>query len=468
MMGLPSIFVREMRALLGGDYPAFAAALSGEAQVSIRLNPGKVETGRCPTDGMRPVAWCRDGRYVAVRPSFTADPLFHAGCYYVQEASSMFLEQVVRQHVTEPVVCLDLCAAPGGKSTHLSAMLPQGSMLVANEVIRSRAGVLSENVTKWGDPSTIVTRNDPAEIGRIASVFDVVLADVPCSGEGMFRKDRQAMASWSPAGVDLCAMRQQRIVADVWPALKPGGILIYSTCTFNVRENEQNIRWIMDRFGAEALTVDVRPEWGVAGCQDVDTRVVPVPVYRFFPHLAEGEGFFIAVVRKPQGRDVEAPVCSSQNKRTPSKDAFQPFSSTPVGHWIQSADRYLIEANNRSVVAFPCRYAELYRLLSSRLEVVSAGIRLAEIKGKDIVPCHALSMSVALNREAFPSYEVDKATALQYLSREAIYNLPPELPESYILLTYGGHPLGFVKNIGRRANNMYPQEWRIRNRNVIA
>ena len=221
-MKLPSEFEARSLEWMGEEtYRALEAALQTEPPISIRVNRNKWDeevTGVC-------VPWSFTGLYLPKRPTFTFDPLFHAGCYYVQEASSMFVEQVLRTYVTEPVVMLDLCAAPGGKSTHARSVLPEGSLLVANEVMRNRSQVLAENLIKWGDSRVVVTNNDPADFTALTELFDVILTDVPCSGEGMFRKDPVAVDEWSMDNVQICWQRQRRILADVWPALKPGGLL---------------------------------------------------------------------------------------------------------------------------------------------------------------------------------------------------------------------------------------------------
>lgn len=240
------------------------------------------------------VPWCREGYYLSGRPSFTFDPLFHAGCYYVQEASSMFLEQALRQYVHEPVTMLDLCAAPGGKSTLARSVLPEGSLLVANEVMRNRSQVLAENLIKWGNPGVIVTNNDPADFTELGSLFDVILTDVPCSGEGMFRKDEVAVQEWSIENVDTCWQRQRRILRDIWPCLKTGGLLVYSTCTYNREENEDNVAWITQELGAEVLPLEIQPDWHITG----NLIGTEFPVYRFLPHKTTGEGLFMAVLRK--------------------------------------------------------------------------------------------------------------------------------------------------------------------------
>ena len=260
-MELPASFIDYTRALLGDEeYDKLAVALQQEPPVSIRLNQLKINHSLSDK-----VPWSSEGFYLEERLTFTFDPLFHAGCYYVQEASSMFVEQVLRQYITGPVKMLDLCAAPGGKSTHARSVLPEGSLLVANEVIRNRSQILAENLTKWGHPDVVVTNNDPADFSALLSFFDVILTDVPCSGEGMFRKDPVAVEEWSPENVEICWQRQRRIIADIWDALKPGGILIYSTCTFNTKEDEENARWIQQEYGGEPLTVQVQENWNITG-----------------------------------------------------------------------------------------------------------------------------------------------------------------------------------------------------------
>ncbi|MDE5701230.1 MAG: RsmB/NOP family class I SAM-dependent RNA methyltransferase, partial [Bacteroides sp.] len=268
-MELPVSFVDYTRSLLGdAEYGRLSEALSAEQPVSIRLNEAKYPVASSPLsgDGSCRVPWTSAGFYLSRRPTFTFDPLFHAGCYYVQEASSMFVEQALRQYMsTAPVVALDLCAAPGGKSTHVRSLLPEGSLLVANEVIRNRSQILAENLTKWGHPDVVVTNNDPADFAPLTSFFDVILTDVPCSGEGMFRKDPVAVNEWSPENVDVCWQRQRRILSDIWPCLKPGGLLVYSTCTYNTKEDEENIRWMRDTFGAEILPLDIPADWNITG-----------------------------------------------------------------------------------------------------------------------------------------------------------------------------------------------------------
>ena len=365
--------------------------LAQEPSVSIRINPSKIDLKEWEvvlSDGVVP--WCEYGFYLTHRPPFTFDPLLHAGAYYVQESSSMFLHQVLRQYVTEPVVMLDLCAAPGGKSTLARSVLPEGSRLVSNEPIRGRAQVLEENVTKWGYPNHIVTNRYPKDFRKSKQQFDVILTDVPCSGEGMFRKDEGAIAEWSLQKVEQCQRLQREIVSDAWECLAPGGLLIYSTCTFNTLENEENIKWILENFDAEVLPVHTEAEWNIQG------SILPdfiAPIYRFIPGLTRGEGLFMAVVKKRGG--------ASPN---PSL-----FTLPPI------PDRWS-----------PTRSLSLFTLHSSLF-----------------------------------TQEIDYPTALRYLRREAIV-LPPDAPLGIVIVSYQGIPLGQCKNIGSRANNLYPKEWRIK------
>jgi 16S rRNA C967 or C1407 C5-methylase (RsmB/RsmF family) len=287
MINLPEDFKRRMQNLLGRDaWSDFAEALQQPAPVSIRYNRHK---NAVPQDAGE-VAWCAMGRYLPARPAFTRDPLLHAGAYYVQEASSMFLEQAaVLWPVQAGVRVLDLCAAPGGKSTHLADLMPAGSLLVSNEAIRSRTAALSENLAKWGNPNVAVTHNDPKDFASLPDFFDVMLVDAPCSGEGLFRKEPVAAAEWSEAHIKLCAERQRRIVSDAWDALKDEGLLLYSTCTYNSEENEHNVRWITQHLGAAVVHVPLQAAWNIT---------VNEYGYRFFPHKTKGEGFFISLMRK--------------------------------------------------------------------------------------------------------------------------------------------------------------------------
>ncbi len=371
----------------------------------------------------------------------------------------MFVEQVLRQHVTKPVVMLDLCAAPGGKSTHARSVLPEGSLLVANEVIRNRSQILAENLTKWGHPDVVVTNNDPADFSALPSFFDVILTDVPCSGEGMFRKDSVAVEEWSPENVEICWQRQRRIIADVWPSLKPGGILIYSTCTYNTKEDEENVRWIQQEFGAESLAVDIREEWNITGnllCGE------SASVYHFFPHKTKGEGFFACVMRKCDDGSFSPRSEKKKNKdKKREKNVGRESFPAEMKSWIKDNADYKFICNDGVVFAYPSYCADFMEGLRTKLKVVHAGIVLAASKGKNFQPCHSLAMSNVLADDAFVVAEIGYEDAISYLRTESVV-LDSAIPKGYVLLKYKGVPLGFVKNVGGRANNLYPQEWRIR------
>ena len=263
-----------------GEAHLLLAAQDTPPPVSIRLNPRKTANA---FPGTEEVPWCPNGRYLPQRPSFTADPLFHAGAYYVQEASGMALWQLkpFLQTINAPRV-LDACAAPGGKSTLLLDIMPEDGLLVSNEIIRSRVPVLAENLARWGCSNVVVSQNDPASFSGLPDYFDLIAVDAPCSGEGMFRKDPEARKEWSPAHVEFCAQRQRRILNDLWPALKPGGLLLYSTCTFNRKEDEDQVAWLCDTLGAKLI---LGPQ-------------------KYMPHKVKGEGFFMALVATQDGAAV--------------------------------------------------------------------------------------------------------------------------------------------------------------------
>jgi NOL1/NOP2/fmu family ribosome biogenesis protein len=327
-------------------------------------------------------------------------------------------------------------------------------MLVANEVIRSRAYILSENITKWGKPNVIVTNSDPAELGKLENFFDMILTDTPCSGEGMFRKDETAVNEWSETNVQFCRERQRRILSAVWNALKPGGLLLYSTCTYNTGENEDNVQWICSELGAETMPVNIQEEWNITGALKGGN-----PVYRFLPHKTKGEGFFLAVMRKTDESS------SAQQKKgcTANKDSRKAILPLPAAYRSllkNPADFSLVPSNGKQI-AFPSIFAEDYNRLAGSLRIISAGIELGEQKGRDFIPAHSLAMSQYLNKNAFRAIETDWESALSYLRKESA-TLPPEIERGYMLLTCKHVPLGFVKNIGNRANNLYPSEWRIR------
>lgn len=443
---LPLEFLDSMRQQLGTEAEHLFRALETEPVTSIRLNDKlDVLTFPCDTDE---VPWHVDGYYLAERPQFTLDPLFHAGCYYVQEASSMFVQQALDMFVEPDSIVLDLCAAPGGKSTLISQHLGDEGLLVSNEVVRQRVFILSENIQKWGNGNTVVTHNQPADFTEhTRSLFDCILVDAPCSGEGMFRKDAEAREAWSPKNVQMCAERQRSILMDVWDALKPGGILIYSTCTFNREEDEDNVLWAADCLGADVLPVPYEPSWGIQEGQ---------VGYHFYPHQARGEGFYMAVLRKND--DPQPAFRIKENKK--SKPAQPVEFLDDMRKWLLHPEHWTIRQADRFMTAYPIKYKDLIDYFSTCLTCISTGFGIGEIRGRGVAPQHSLSMVKDLKKDAFPRINLTREQALAYLRSEAL--TIGEMPLGYVLLMYEDVALGFAKNVGNRMNNLYPNEWRIR------
>lgn len=453
-MELPELFIKQIYELLSeNEAKALINALGEhEPSISVRINKAKYRE----TATQAPVAWCNKGFYLNERPQFTFDPALHAGCYYVQDASSMFLAHVIDKLVdkSSPVRYLDLCAAPGGKTTTAIDSLPDKSLVVANEIMPGRAQILRENLIKWGNPYCIVTNNDSAAYARLTHFFDIVAADVPCSGEGMMRKDEEAVTQWSPALVKECATRQREIVDNAWECLKPGGLFIYSTCTFNRLENEDIIEYLVNELGGESIDLDVPSEWNIHPAIDS-----PIHGYHFFPHRTHGEGLFLAVVRKPD--DEAHRSIKPTSKKKGKKEAPQQVPAT-IKNWI-SENNYKFSLNGDSINAFPAEYCDELGILQENLRIFHCGCEVATIKGKDFIPSHSLALNTCLNKECFPISEVDYTTAIAYLRGETIILDPPR---GYVLISYNNRILGFVKNLGNRANNLYPKEWRIKSSHI--
>ena len=447
-MPLPAPFQARMQARLGAAYAHFAASLAEPARVSLRLNPAKLAF----QPDLPRVPWATQGYYLPERPLFTLDPWLHAGGYYVQEASSMLLEQAISQHLPTdtPCLALDLCGAPGGKSTHLSSLLPAGSLLVSNEVIRSRSHILTENLQKWGS-AALVTQRNPSALGQAGAQFDLLVIDAPCSGEGLFRKDPAAMEHWSEEALQHCAARQRRILSDVWPALKPGGLLVYSTCTFHPSENEANLAWLAREHPVESLPLSLDPAWGF---EPVETE--GLSGYYALPHRVQGEGFFLAVLRKggtpDQGR-----------KRLPKR---LPWPSVPrstrdtLATWIQPEADALWLMQGETVCRLPGGFEAELAALWPHGPIVQAGLALAEVKQKDLRPTPALALSPALRSEAFPQVALSLDDAIAYLRKA---DLGTGLDATgWCRVAFEGLALGWVKALPRRVNNYYPPHWKIR------
>ena len=491
--------------------------LDEDVPVSIRLNPARMPSDAWPEGGESHVPWCPEGIYLAERPQFTADPLLHAGAYYVQEASSMFVAHVLRhlapsqpprggesvpacshEDMSAPPrggwegafpqgawegAALDLCAAPGGKSTILRSLLPPDSLLISNEPLRQRAQVLAENLSKWGAGNVIVTQAYARDIARAARTcktfpgFDLILADVPCSGEGMMRKEEEARRQWSPAFVAECAALQRSIIADIWPALRPGGYLIYSTCTFNPEEDEENVEWIARELGAEVVDIPVEPAWGILGDLRKGYTHSPLsplpspprggehtlgnpignglppsgglgggylsggtgggfPCYHFIPGRVRGEGFFCALLRKS----------SHECEDAGTADAFRPASLEEASIRTEHFDS-----------ATPSAVSHKQRKTGKNKHQKAAPKSIAEHLADELTTLP----TTLLDSPGAPIVDLSLPDAIRYLQREALI-LPPDTPTGIVQVAYRGQRLGLMKNLGSRANNLYPKEWRIR------
>lgn len=434
------------------DAEAFVSAIDTAPYYSVRFNMRKCQGDTyCLTGTTSPVSWCNDAYYIDQRPKYTLNPLFHAGCFYPQEASSMYVAHAMN-HIAdllpeEPII-LDLCAAPGGKSTLLASWLDGRGILVANEAVRSRAWILRENIVKWGYDNCIVTNCDPKQIGDAGAMYDVLLVDAPCSGEGMFRKDDTAVEEWSVENANLCAQRQRRILMDVWDSLVEDGIMIYSTCTFNPAENEENMAWLAQQTEIEFIDIPIPDNSGIEALPINDGEGHG---YAFYPHKVKGEGFFICVVRKLSGKN---------RKKDKNKTKIRK-ASIPSG--ILRDNNYTVilsEADNK-VIALPKEKASTMQSIMSRHKALYAGIEVGEETKKEFIPSAEAALSLALNTEHFNQIETTEHEALNYL--HGTWTAPTDnIGKGWSLVTYHNQPLGFIKAIGNRVNNYYPKEWRIR------
>jgi len=442
----PEGFVQRIQNQKHIDAVALLKALGEPLPVSIRINPSK--WNMIPEDSEK-VPWCNNGYYLKTRPSFTLDPLFHSGCYYPQEASSMFLEQAISQTAgsLENIRVLDLCGAPGGKSSHLSDLIGPTSLLVSNDVIRSRAILLAETVTKWGSDNILVTQNDPSVFGRLTGYFDIILIDAPCSGEGMFRSS-VALEEWSAENTAHCAERQKRILMDIWPALKENGILIYSTCTFNPGENEENIKWLTEKHEAESIRLNISD---FAGITEIDFN--GVRGYGFYPDKIRGEGFFMSVIRKTEIQESIRVKSQRKPELKPVKDDL-----AVALKWTEFPSDRILKWGDE-VLSVPCEMDD-YMFLFQNLKIVKPGTKIFVLKGRDYLPSHEIALSTKLKTDSFPVDEIGLSEALSYLKRDNFSH--NNQTKGWNIAAYKSINLGFFKNLGNRINNYFPVEWRIR------
>ncbi|HRP57381.1 RNA methyltransferase [Agriterribacter sp.] len=463
-MPLPAALIRSLQNVNGFSQQAFEQVHASAEQVtSVRINPFKWKRERLPLTTYHlpptsyplplssPVPWCATGFYLPERPSFTLDPLFHAGCYYVQEASSMFLEQMIKTvypyHAAANYKVLDLCAAPGGKTTHLSALFPEG-LIVSNEVIKTRSGILAENAVKWGRENIVVTSNDAGDFKRLQGYFDMIVVDAPCSGSGMFRKDPGAIGEWSLQNVNHCSKRQQRIIEDVWPTLKENGILVYATCSYSVEENENILDWIGKKHNVESVRVNLQEGSGIVETGSGERGMYG---YRFYPDKIKGEGFFIAGVRKKETTGTSMP---RPGKLTRASDREQkvivPFLAVPEQLECVRAKEGIVVLKKTDMEDLAMLFGVLY--------VKKMGVKAGKIIRDELVPAHDLALStiIASNPEAI---EVQKETALDYLRKKDI--AAGNAARGWNLVRYMNYNLGWVKILANRVNNYYPQHFRI-------
>ncbi len=446
----PENFLSKLAGSPGFDAENFVKAhQNSDAPTSVRLNPFK----RSALKSNENVLWSHEGYYLESRPSFTFDPLFHAGCYYVQEASSMFIGHILQSinKDSDGLRVLDLCAAPGGKSTLISSALKVNDLLVANEIIKTRVPILTDNLNRWGTSNTIVSNNDPKDFGNLKGFFDIILVDAPCSGSGMFRKDPAAMDEWSGANVSLCQQRQERILADVYPALKEDGYLIYSTCSYSMEENEDILDWLCTAFELESIRIPVGQDWGIVESRSAQKQAWG---YRFYPGKVKGEGLFAACLQKKEHTGDVPPVKDKEHQKANFKeiDLVKPYIT-------DAADFFFFKVNDDWLAIGRC-HKESLAILQRYLYIKKSGIRIGRLMGKDLVPDHELALSLIVNKEVFLQTELSKEQAIQYLRRDNITGLDTR-DKGWSVMNFEGHALGWAKLLPNRINNYYPKEIRI-------
>ena len=454
MRELPVAFTERMRKQLGAEEAErLFAALDSVSPVAVRLNPAK-----CGEEGVwsngEVIGWNPNGRKLQTRPSFTLDTAFHAGAYYVQEAASQFIDYIIAGEDLQGKRVLDMCAAPGGKSTIYSTAVGIDGLVVANEYVRSRANVLADNVRKWGMGNVLVTNNAPEHIAQFEGWFDLVAVDAPCSGEGMFRKEEVAREDWSEEAVKMCAARQMSIVREAWQSLKDGGLFIYSTCTFNDEEDEGILTAFIEEMGdvfEPSQKIDVDDAWGV-----VKGEVGAFQTFRFFPHKTDSEGLFVAVARKSEATAQRTPKARKKVMQEVDKNSRKELS-----RWLQESESYTYAMVADTIYAYRAEQFKAVQALSEGLTAIYSGVAMGQIfKGK-LKPDWALSQYVGLEHNVVAAEELDDERALDYLRKRDI--AVGDMVEGMNLVTHKGRPLGFVKRVGARCNNLYPNSLKIMN-----
>ncbi len=444
-MKLPNLFLENMTTLLGNEALMYFEALHSSPSTSIRLNPLKSENELSLS---HPVAWCENAFYLSSRPIFTTDPFFHAGHYYVQEASSMIIDVLIRSlNLSRQLDVLDMCAAPGGKSTLLSSYLGTTGFLHCHEFDYARALSLKHNILKWGNPNVAVTTGPLVNLTNTGLTYDVVLVDAPCSGEGMFRKEPKAVEQWSYEKIKRCQQLQKSILQIATHLVKPQGYLIYSTCTFNVEENEMIIKPYIEDLTFNSIPCSSLPP-GPESPLNMFT-------YRMMPHRLNGEGLTVSVLKKNSLSQTEFKSSSSYNA-VPNI-----HQSIIHSQWIREPEAFFPVRLMNQIVALPINHFWKYDQLFKKMKVIFQGIALGEIKGKDFIPDHALSQSVFVS-DTLPNIAFSKQEALSYLKC-----LTPacELQSNALwqIAKYKSANLGWIKHSDSRFKNHYPKQYRILN-----
>jgi len=437
-LALPPAFKARMQVQLGGEAESFEHSLASDAPVSIRYNPYKTSEPFINDS----VVWCPDATYLNERPIFTLDPLFHEGAYYVQEASSMFIGFALKQLIdfNQDLIAIDLCAAPGGKSTHILSLLNAGSTLFSNELISNRNSILRENITKWGCANTIVTQANATDYVQSGLLADIILVDAPCSGEGMFRKDKNAISEWSEENVNNCSIRQTEIVDAIKNCLREDGILVYSTCTYNEQENDAIIDHLLNSNEFEKIKLHDLP----------DGIVVTKNGYQFYPHKIKGEGFYCSILKY-----------IGESKADPKFSSIKPAMNYKkyLNEYLSDAKEFIPYEHKGELYAFPTNTWLNFQKIKNKINIRQAGLHLGTIKGDLLIPSHDVALSIHCN-SSIKHIELSKEQALHYLKGETIQVNSDY--KGWCLATYQQLPLGWMKLIQGRMNNYYPKSSRIK------
>lgn len=454
----PSKFLNRMQELLGNEYDAFVAAMDNTVPVSIRKNQRK----NAPDfEGEQAIEWCETASFLKERPAFVFDPAFHCGSYYVQESSSIVLHHLIQSSIDldRPICALDLCASPGGKSTLTASLLNDDSLLLSNELVGNRALVLRENLVRWGQKNTIVSNNHSRDFKPLRGCFDLIVLDAPCSGEGMFRKHQLSVDQWTTGKVESLSQIQSELLDEMAPLLREQGVIIYSTCTHSLEENEQNVQDFLDRNeDFELVDIPMEPSWGFSNQIAKEKYAEISSMYRAFFHKAKGEGFFFAVLRKK-----EDSISGKYRKAKKSMSKLKPVDKKTIETikpFLQNPEEFNFKSDGTDIYAIHKKTEQWQEIFEAQLRLIKPGILIGTIKGKNIIPSIDLALNEAVN-ENFPTIEVDHDDALRYYKGMNL-ETPFEGEQGWYIVRYNGNNLGWVKVLKNRINNHLPKSWKIR------